>query len=48
MDETREYWERCLAEFEEALAAEKEMDIPNDDMLRLLSLEIEYCKGALS
>jgi hypothetical protein len=48
MNETREYWENCLAEFEEALALEKTMENPNDDMLRLLSKEIEYCKGVLS
>ena len=47
MDEYREYLEKCLGEFEEALIAEKAMEIPNDSMIRVLAQEIQYCKGAL-
>jgi len=43
MDETLEYWQEKLAEFQEALESEQEMDIPNDTMLKLLKLEIDFC-----
>ena len=43
MEETREYWEQKLAEFEEAIQSEMEMDSPNDSMLKLLKFEREEC-----
>lgn len=42
-----EYWEKCLEEFEEALMAEKSQDEINDEQLKLLKKEIEYCKEQL-
>jgi hypothetical protein len=48
MEETREYWEKCLAEFEEALQSEMEMadTAPkgfNDNTIQLLKFEITEC-----
>jgi hypothetical protein len=42
----REYWLNCLAEYEEALQSEQEMErqgIGSDNMIRLLKFEIEEC-----
>jgi hypothetical protein len=44
MEESLEYWEEKLVEFEEALEREREPELRNDDMIRLLKREIEYCK----
>lgn len=44
MEETLEYWEKCLLEFEQALQDEIENDITEDSMYRLLKKEIESCK----
>jgi hypothetical protein len=43
MEETLEYWEEKLAEFQEALQLEEEMEIREDSMLKLLKMEIESC-----
>ncbi len=47
MTESITYWREKKAEFEEALAAEYSMvedDItPNDDLIRVLKLEISVC-----
>lgn len=48
MEETTEYWQDKLAEFQEALAAEQEMEEPNDSMLKLLKYEIDECLKQLS
>lgn len=42
-----EYWQQCIEEFEEALLAEKEHNEVNDEQLKLLKKEIEYCKEQL-
>ena len=52
MEETREYWEKCLAEFEGALQSEMEMaDIApkgfNDNTIQLLKFEIKECINQL-
>tara|TARA_R110002124_G_scaffold279075_1_gene451407 strand:+ start:107 stop:268 length:162 start_codon:yes stop_codon:yes gene_type:complete len=52
MEETREYWEKCLAEFEVALQSEMDMaDIApkgfNDNMIQLLKFEIKECINQL-
>ena len=42
----REYWLNCLAEYEEALQSEQEMEqqgIGNNDMIMLLKFEIQEC-----
>jgi hypothetical protein len=44
MEESLEYWEEKLLEFEEALESEREPELRNDDMTRLIKQEIEYCK----
>lgn len=44
MDETIEYWQRCIADFEESLQSEMESDAPNDLMIKHLKSEIEDCK----
>ena len=44
MEETLEYWQEKLSEFEEAYLAEIEMDVINDSMIKLLKEEIEACK----
>ena len=46
MEETREYWLNCLAEYEEALEQEflmKEGKGFNDNMIQLLKFEINEC-----
>lgn len=43
MEETREYWEDRLAEYQEALASEFEMDEVNDSMIKYLKFSIEEC-----
>ena len=46
MEETREYWLNCLAEYEEALEQEflmKEGKGFNDNMIQLLKFEIDEC-----
>jgi len=53
MEETREYWERCLVQFEAALQDEMNMaDIApkgfNDNMIQLLKFEIEECINQLA
>ena len=52
MEETREYWEKCLAEFELALESEMEMadNAPkgfNDNTIQLLKFEIKECINQL-
>ena len=52
MEETREYWEKCLAEFELALESEMEManSAPkgfNDNTIQLLKFEIKECINQL-
>jgi len=44
MDETLEYWEACLKEFEEALELEIIMPERNHDMYKLLKEEISMCE----
>lgn len=44
MDETLEYWQEKLAEFQEALGLEEQMDEREHSMYRLLKIEIEYCQ----
>lgn len=44
MDETLEYWQEKLAEFQEALQLEELMDEREDSMYRLLKMEIEHCQ----
>jgi len=49
----REYWLNCLAEFEEALAEEKNMVNvapagTNDSMMKILQFEIEECLKQLT
>jgi len=44
MDETLEYWQEKLAEYQEAHAAEMEMEEKNQEMIRLLELSILSCK----
>lgn len=48
MEETLEYWQKCLAEFQEAAEAELEQDFVNDDMLILLKKEIEHCTNKVN
>lgn len=43
MEETREYWEAKLAEFNEAIEAEMSMDEKNDEMIKLLKFERDEC-----
>jgi len=43
-----EYWEKKLAEFEEALELEMAMDEKNDGMIKLLKEEIENCKREIN
>ena len=43
MEETREYWQDRLAEYQEALASEFEMDEVNDSMIKYLKFSIEEC-----
>lgn len=47
MDETLEYWQKCLAEFQEAAATELEQVVVNDNMLILLKKEIEHCNNVI-
>jgi len=52
IEESREYWLNCLAEYELALEQEFAMDpiAPkgfNDDMIQLLKFEIEECTKQL-
>lgn len=44
MDETLEYWQEKLAEYQEAHAAEMEMEEKNQEMIRLLELSIASCE----
>ena len=39
-----EYWQEKLAEFQEALVAEFEMEEQNEQMIKLLKFEIETCQ----
>lgn len=51
MDETLDYWQEKLAEYQEAYAAEMEMEEKNQDMIKLLKFSILSCEehiGALS
>ena len=48
IQDSREYWENCLAEYELALQEEFEMELTtitglNDQMIQLLKFEIEEC-----
>ena len=38
------YYQQCLSDFQEALNSEKEMDLENEMMIRLLIEEIAECK----
>lgn len=42
-----ENWAKWLTEFEEALEAEKEMENPRDEVIRLLQRNIDECKENL-
>jgi hypothetical protein len=44
MEDTLEYWQDKLTEFEEALLLEEQMEVREDSMLRLLKMEIASCK----
>jgi hypothetical protein len=48
MEETLEYWQRCLSDFEEALISEQDNEVVNDDMIKLLKKEIEDCKEKIT
>lgn len=43
MEETIEYWQLKLSEYQEALESELQMDDRNDDMVKLLKNNIEEC-----
>lgn len=43
-----EDWQQWLEDFEEALANELSFEEPNDEMIKLLKKEIEYCKDMLN
>jgi len=43
MEETQEYWEQKIAEFNEAIEAEMSMDVQNDEMIKLLKFERDEC-----
>lgn len=52
IEESREYWENCLAEYEEALESEFDMELTtitglNENMIQLLKFEIEECTKQL-
>ena len=47
MEETLEYWQKCIAEFETALEAEQSAEEVNGDMIKLLKEEIEYCQSEI-
>ena len=47
MEETIEYWQKCLAEFEEATESEHSMDVTNGPMIKLLKNNIDYCKNKI-
>lgn len=47
MEETLEYWQQTLAQFEECLQQEEAMDVREDAMLKLLKFEIDYCKSKI-
>jgi hypothetical protein len=44
MEDTIEYWQNKLVEFQEALQSEEEMEVREDSMLKLLKMEIKSCK----
>jgi hypothetical protein len=44
MEETLGYWQDKLVEFQEALQSEEQMEVREDSMLKLLKMEIEFCK----
>jgi|TARA_R110002072_G_scaffold37435_4_gene109533 hypothetical protein len=53
IEDDRQYWLDCLAEFEEALAEEKNMVNvapagTNDSMMKILQFEIEECLKQLT
>lgn len=48
MEETLEYWQEKLAEFQEALQLEEQMDEREHSMYRLLKMEIEYCQNQIN
>lgn len=48
MNETLEYWQEKLAEFQEALELELQMEEREDSMYRLLKLEIEHCQEQIN
>ena len=48
MEETLEYWQKCLSDFEEALISEQDNEVVNDDMIKLLKKEIEECKEKIT
>lgn len=43
MEETIEYWENKRTEFVDALENEREPELLNDNMMRLLKMEINHC-----
>lgn len=47
MEETLEYWQKCLAEFQEALESEHSMEDVNSVMIKLLKSDIEYCENKI-
>lgn len=48
MEETLEYWQKCLAEFQEAVENEMQHEVVNDDMLILLKREVENCQNKIN
>ena len=47
MEETLEYWQRCLEEFQEAVESEHSMDEKNKEMIKMLKSDIEYCQSRI-
>ena len=47
MEETIEYWQRCLADFQEAIESEHNMEVTNGPMIKLLKNNIDYCKNKI-
>lgn len=44
MEDTLEYWQECLSDFQEALLSEHENEVVNNDMIKLLNQEIAECE----
>lgn len=43
-----EYWQKCLEEFEDSLLMETQQEEINDEQVKLLKKEIEYCKERIN